>query len=208
MGKKHVPSFADTLSAGMPVLNAPRPARPTPRADSEAAPATAPAPTSSTSSTTPAEQPTRTPAPQRKQKAQEQTPAPASEVATGDSKTPSVQISLPRSLHERMIATKTKLRVSIPHLVMDAIEATYADLPELLKAELPSRPQVTGTSLFERPATSLPPTVAEPKETTVFRLSRRNRDVINQLTADLGAPSRNALLTVAVQAYLDRISTN
>ena len=142
-------------------------------------------------------------------------PAVAEPPATATTDTPSpalaepvnaaVNLTLPVSLFDRVDAARTKLKVSYPVLVMTAIEATYADLPALLAAEAPLIPDDgPRTSLFGLPNRHVMTAAEEPKRTKLLRFTKSNRDVLNSLTEQFNASSRNALLHAAQRAYLDR----
>ena len=59
-------------------------------------------------------------------------------------------------------------------------------------------------TLFNRPAVARRRS-DEPKSSFIIRVSRANKDVLTRLTAELGAPSRNALCTAAYDAYLPKL---
>ncbi|MBN6778855.1 hypothetical protein JRG19_09970 [Pseudoclavibacter alba] len=125
-------------------------------------------------------------------------PAPAEPVNAA------VNLTLPVSLFDRVDAARKKIKVSYPVLVMTAIEATYTDLPDLLAAEAPLVPTEQRTSLFGLPNRHVMTAAEEPKRTKLLRFTKSNRDVLNNLTEQFNASSRNALLHAALRAYLDR----
>lgn len=131
------------------------------------------------------------------------TTRPAADTApTGKADQP-IQVSLPRSLMERLDRFKKEKGLSHPTILFDAIESNAERLPELVKARIVHVGGATGKSLFHRPQTVVPRSSdTEPKETFIIRVSQENKDILDQLAQDAGAPSRTVLLVAAYDAYL------
>lgn len=114
-----------------------------------------------------------------------------------------IQVSLPRSLMERLDRFKKDKGLSHPTILFDAIESNAERLPDLVKARIVQVGGTTGKSLFNRPQTVVPRSSdTEPKETFIIRVSQENKDILDQLAQDSGAPSRTVLLVAAYDAYL------
>jgi hypothetical protein len=131
-------------------------------------------------------------------------PAPARPVETGPhpAAIAAVQISLPESVMSRLTAFKKTSGLSHPNILFDAIEATADQLAELIK-ESTVTVGSTGRSLFNRPQTvAKRSTDGEPKKTFIVRISEENKAIVDDLVEQTGAPSRNALITAAYEAYL------
>lgn len=114
-----------------------------------------------------------------------------------------IQVSLPRSLMERLDRFKKDKGLSHPTILFDAIENNADRLPELVRDRIVQVGGTTGRSLFNRPQTVVPRSPdTEPKETFIIRVSQENKDILDQLARDAGAPSRTVLLVAAYDAYL------
>ncbi|MBF0816266.1 hypothetical protein IR155_07600 [Microbacterium paludicola] len=116
----------------------------------------------------------------------------------------SVELSAPESLSARIREFKSSTKVSMPTLVLDAVEATVDDLPQLIAERLGvQHPKAAQRKLFDRPA----PTVRissrdEKTEAYPMRMRTDHVAVLDQLKDEVGAPSRNLLMVVALDAYL------
>lgn len=139
--------------------------------------------------------PAKTPTPP-----QEPAPKPDTEPATLADR--AVQLSMPLSLANRFRNTCKEQHLSQPELVFSAIEATLSELPELLRNRTQSANQLTATPLFDRPITTAKTITEEPRETIVIRVTAHNRDILNDLVKQVGAPNRNVLLTTALDHFL------
>ncbi len=117
-----------------------------------------------------------------------------------------VAVSVPQSIATRLEAYRLESGQSHPTILFDAIESSYARLPELIKAASvqPAGAAEGAQALFNRPAVARRRT-DEPKVNFIIRVSRENKDILTRLTAELGAPSRNALCTAAYDAYLPKL---
>jgi predicted DNA-binding protein len=114
-----------------------------------------------------------------------------------------IQVSLPRSLKERLDRYKAERGLSHPTILFDAIETNVDRLPALVKERIVNVGATGAKSLFNRPQTVVRRDAAtEPKETFIIRISQDNKDILEQLVEDTGAPSRNVLLVAAYEAFL------
>lgn len=166
-------------------------AEPMPAVEEQATPATKVTPKSGSSRAGRGSKVTAATAPQ----ATETTP-------TGKADQP-IQVSLPRSLMERLERFKKDKGLSHPTILFDAIESNADRLSDLVKARIVQVGGATGKSLFNRPQTVVPRSSDnEPKETFIIRVSQQNKDILDQLAQDAGAPSRTVLLVAAYDAYL------
>lgn len=116
-----------------------------------------------------------------------------------------IQVSLPKSLHERLLAYKSKEGLSHPTILFDAIESTYDRLPELLAQRTVKAPAAAGgKSLFNRPQAVVRKTEDsdEPRETFIIRVTATNKEILDNLVPEVGAPNRNVMLVAAYDAFL------
>lgn len=112
-----------------------------------------------------------------------------------------VQVSLPMSQYDTLIRYKTESGKTHATILFDAIEATYDQLPELIRART-IQPE-SSRRLFDRPeAVSIRRDDDEPKKTFIIRVSHKNKATIEQLAKDLGAPNPTQLTAIAYEAYL------
>lgn len=140
--------------------------------------------------TTAGEQPaTREPRPPRKPRVSE-----SADVARV------VAFSLPASLVEGFREGATRRKTTQAEFLMDALNATVGRLPELLQQD---QPAPVRDGLFVRQA---PRPRSEPHGIVSVRLLVRNIEAIDNLVAELDAPSRSALVAVAVKAHLASLS--
>lgn len=120
-----------------------------------------------------------------------------------------IPLELNPSLDARLQAYRSSSRKSHHTILLDAIEATYNDLPGLIRAALgldESEPEKV--SVFGRaPRTTAPlPTDDDGRRVRhTVRVTESNRSLIDQLALDFGAPSRNFLVTTAYEAYLPQL---
>lgn len=103
----------------------------------------------------------------------------------------------------------TKTRKSHQTVLLDALEATYHQLPELIEkatsGDAAEEPQERA-SLFARPSRPAPVSSGEPRIKHTVRVSPTNRKVLDSITAELKAPSRNLLIITAYEAFLPPIN--
>lgn len=120
-----------------------------------------------------------------------------------------VPVHLPTSLNDRLQAYMTKTRKSHQTVLLDALEATYHQLPELIEkatsGDAAEEPQERA-SLFARPSRPAPVSSGEPRIKHTVRVSPTNRKVLDSITAELKAPSRNLLIITAYEAFLPPIN--
>lgn len=189
---------------GAPTLTPIQDIQPVETSQEPEAPAARPAPVTAVEpqpqTTDGGEASTTTKSPRRGAKAKSERPA-ATEVS-GKADQP-IQVSLPRSLKERLDRYKAEQGLSHPTILFDAIETNVDRLPELVKERTVNVGATGGKSLFNRPQTVVRRDAAtEPKETFIIRISQDNKDILEQLVEDSGAPSRNVLLVAAYEAFL------
>jgi len=114
-----------------------------------------------------------------------------------------ISVSLRVSLHDRLDRFKRDTGLSYPNIVLSAISAKAQQLPELIAAATVSVGDDSVPDLFDLPKHVMPRNDApEAKKELVFRVSEKNKDVLNQLEHEFGAPNRTALISVALDAYL------
>lgn len=114
-----------------------------------------------------------------------------------------ISVSLRVSLHDRLDRFKRDSGLSYPNIVLSAISAKARQLPELIAAATVSVGDDSVPDLFDLPKNVMPRNDApEAKKELVFRVSERNKDTLNQLEREFGAPNRTALISVALDAYL------
>lgn len=118
-----------------------------------------------------------------------------------------VPVHLTEELNERLKAHMARKKRSHQTVLMDAIEATYTRLPELVaEATLSGEEDTERTPLFERtPTRPAPSTSGQARHKHTVRMTARNRQILDTITEEVGAPSRNFLITVAYEAYLPTI---
>lgn len=113
---------------------------------------------------------------------------------------------LTEELNERLQAYMTRKRWSHQTVLLDAIEATYTRLPDLIREATAADDEATErTPLFDRPSRPTPKASGEARIKHTVRMSDSNRNTLDDITEKLGAPSRNFLITVAYEAYLPTI---
>jgi predicted DNA-binding protein len=117
-----------------------------------------------------------------------------------------VPVHLTEELNERLQAYMSRKRWSHQTVLLDAIEATYTRLPELIRAATAADDETTErTPLFDRPSRPAPKATGEARVKHTVRMSDSNRNTLDHITEVLGAPSRNFVITVAYEAYLPPI---
>lgn len=111
-----------------------------------------------------------------------------------------VQVSLPASLEARLQDYKASSGLSHPDILFTAIETVFDQLPELVQESVV---QVPERRLFNRPAAVVRRAEdVEPRKPFIMKITQENRDVLDELWQSIGAPSRNAMLIAAYNAFL------
>lgn len=138
-------------------------------------------------------------------------PARAAE-ATVERETASVGIPfhLPESLDAKLQAYMSRTGKSHHRVLLEAVASTYPQLPELIRAAMAGEDENTPkdetvSALFDMPAWIAPKTSQEPRVKHTVRVSPTNRRKLDDITSELGAPSRNLVIITAYKAFL---STN
>lgn len=130
------------------------------------------------------------------------TPAPAKRAARNPSRPRSrtantvrpVGLSLPGSLLEQLRARARSSGQTQPDVLMDAISSARENLGDLVDQDKP----VQDGMFLRRPS----PRGTEPLSTLTLRMLAPNVEVIDELVASTGAPSRSALCAAALRHYL------
>lgn len=163
-------------------------------------------------STTPAKKPAprRQAGPAASQPAMAPTAADDDDADSGrETATKGVPVHLPSSLNDRLQAYMARTRKSHQTVLLDALEATYDRLPDLIRqatAGESAGEEAPKASLFARPTLPAPVATGEPRVKHTVRVSPTNRKVLDTITAELEAPSRNFVIITAYEAFLP--STN
>jgi hypothetical protein len=111
-----------------------------------------------------------------------------------------VQVSLPASLDKRLQDYKASSGLSHPDILFTAIETVFDQLPDLVQESVV---QVPDRKLFNRPAAVVRRAEdAEPRKTFIMKITPENKGVLDELWQSVGAPSRNAMLIAAYNAFL------
>ena len=119
-----------------------------------------------------------------------------------------VPVHLPVPLNDRLQAYMAKTRKSHQTVLLDAVSATYKRLPELIR-------EATGggedsdeewTDLFNRQKRPAPVTDAGPRVKHTVRVAPSYRAILDRVTAELDAPSRNFVIITAYEAFLPPLS--
>ncbi len=170
-----------------------------------AAPAPAPTPEPATAAAPAAE---ATPPSEPAKKARAPRRSAAADDGGGERETASkgVPVHLTEELNERLQAYMTRKRWSHQTVLLDAIEATYTRLPALIREATAADDEAAErTPLFDRPSRPTPKASGEARVKHTVRMSDSNRNTLDRITEELGAPSRNFVITVAYEAYLPTI---
>jgi len=144
----------------------------------------------------------------KKPRTTKRTVAPSVDPETGERETATkgVPVHLTEELDARLQAYMEAKRWSHQTVLLDAIEATYVNLGDLIQqatATVEESPQ--RVALFDRPSRPAPKTTGEARVKHTIRMTESNRNTLDRITEELGAPSRNFLITVAYEAYLPHI---
>jgi hypothetical protein len=139
-------------------------------------------------------------------------PQPRAAVPAGERETASVGIPfhLPESLDAKLQAYMTRTGKSHHRVLLEAVASTYQQLPDLIRAAMAGEDENTPqeeavSALFDMPAWIAPKTSLEPRVKHTVRVSPTNRRKLDDITSELGAPSRNLVIITAYKAFL---STN
>lgn len=118
--------------------------------------------------------------------------------------TKGVPVHLPDDINDRLSAFMQKTGRSHQIVLMDAIETVFEQLGDLIKERLglEERPR---TQLFERDRQALKTSAFENRHKHTVRMTASNRRILDDLTEELGAPSRNFLIITAYNEYLPPI---
>jgi hypothetical protein len=107
------------------------------------------------------------------------------------------------AIRSRMKALQADTERVYRDQVLDALEATHRQLPELLKRTSTSTTTKVHGELFERVETATSSANSdERKQLTIRGFLESQLDVIDHLVASTGANSRSALINAALDAYL------
>ncbi|KDA07185.1 hypothetical protein DC31_00240 [Microbacterium sp. CH12i] len=180
---------------------------PTPPAAPAPTPAPAPAPADAPA-TQPAVAPHAEPAPAENapRAAAKRSTATSRDRGVAETANKGVPVHLTEELNERLQAYMARKRWSHQTVLLDAIEATYARLPQLIdEATHANEETVERTPLFDRPARPVHTATGDARVKHTVRMTDSNRKTLDDITENLGAPSRNFLITVAYEAYLPTI---
>lgn len=102
-------------------------------------------------------------------------------------------------LRDRLRAVATSKGKTYRDLILDAVEATVDDLPELITKHTGTK--TVNTGLFERTVTTTTPSEGK-VQVTIRGLTPQHRQVLTDLVQQTGAPSLTALLVAALEAHL------
>lgn len=118
--------------------------------------------------------------------------------------TKGVPVHLPDDINDRLVAFMQRTGRSHQIVLMDAIETVFERLGDLIKGRLglEERPR---TQLFERDRQALKTSAFENRHKHTVRMTASNRRILDDLTEELGAPSRNFLIITAYDEYLPPI---
>jgi hypothetical protein len=139
------------------------------------------------------------------------TPPTRAAEATVERETASVGIPfhLPESLDAKLQAYMSRTGKSHHRVLLEAVASTYPQLPELIRAAMAGEDETPKdeavSALFDMPAWIAPKTSQEPRVKHTVRVSPTNRRKLDDITSELGAPSRNLVIITAYKAFL---STN
>lgn len=147
--------------------------------------------------------------PAKKQRAPRRPAAAADGGGERETASKGVPVQLTEELNERLQAYMTRKSWSHQTVLLDAIEATYTRLPELIsQATASDDAAAERTPLFDRPSRPTPKASGEARVKHTVRMSDSNRNTLDRIAEELGAPSRNFLITVAYEAYLPTTETS
>lgn len=153
-----------------------------------------------------AAEPTKQAPTNRRKSPPKQPPAARTNVTAGERETATkgVPVHLTAEMNDRLQEYMAHKRWSHHNVLLDAIEATYSRLPELIRQATSDDDEESTerTPLFDRPSRPSPKTSGEARVKHTVRMTDSNRAILDRITEELGAPSRNFVITVAYDAYL------
>lgn len=119
-----------------------------------------------------------------------------------------VPVHLPVPLNDRLQAYMAKTRKSHQTVLLDAVSATYKRLPELIREATAGGEDSDEdwTDLFNRQKRPAPVTDAGPRVKHTVRVAPSYRAILDRVTAELDAPSRNFVIITAYEAFLPPLS--
>lgn len=117
-----------------------------------------------------------------------------------------VAVELPVELDARLSAYRATTRKSHPTILLEAVERTYEQLPELIRTALGTDEDQPGVVLFDRgPRRPAPiPVDTGEKVRHTIRIAEPHRELLDELTDRFEAPSRNFLIVTAYDAFLPK----
>ena len=118
--------------------------------------------------------------------------------------TKGVPVHLPVPLNDRLQAYMAKTRKSHQTVLLDAVSATYKRLPELIRQATAGGEETDEdwTDLFNRQKRPAPVSDAGPRVKHTVRVAPSYRAILDRVTAELDAPSRNFVIITAYEAFL------
>jgi hypothetical protein len=139
---------------------------------------------------------------------------PVGETAPGTSTAPAsagIQVMISQELNDRLQSYLAKRKISHATLLLEAIEKTYKRLPDLVAdargLEDDEEDDDDRVFLFERPAQERQQAAGAPRAKHHVRVTPKNRKMLDAVAKQVGAPSRNFMITVAYDAYLPHPTT-
>lgn len=147
------------------------------------------------------------PAPRKQPSRTTRTTAEDEDDAEGEERetaTKGVPVHLPVPLNDRLQAYMTKTRKSHQTVLLDAVSATYKRLPELIRQATAGGEEADEdwTDLFNRQKRPAPITDAGPRVKHTVRVAPSYRAILDRVTTELDAPSRNFVIITAYEAFL------
>jgi len=117
-------------------------------------------------------------------------------------------IELPVEIDRRLAAYIAKTKKSHHTVLLDAVEATYDRLPDLIRTALGEDDEATPkVTLFNRaPLVKPRPVHSGEKVRRTLKVTASNRALLDELTERFGAPSRTFLIVTAYDAYLPQLN--
>jgi hypothetical protein len=116
-----------------------------------------------------------------------------------------IPFNLPLTLWNRLEAYRKATGISNPNILFNAIEITYDRLPELVAARTVNfgGSDTGATRLFNRPATAAQRAAdSEPKKQLIIRVNKENKQVLDDLWPEVGAPNRTVMVVAALDEFL------
>lgn len=131
-------------------------------------------------------------------------PAPAAAARTpAKKKREGITAYLPSSLAKQLKATAVEHSWSNGMVLVQAMAATHAQLPDLVRDDLGLSTDVDdAAALWQMPATSVTHAREETKEVFFSGLNAAQISALNDLTTSSGARNRTHLITVALRTFL------